>query len=557
MEPRNRSLNGGAAGQLNQPNPTLPAGGSEAPGHPRMRLANVLFAVVVCAVMVVSAMYVVNPDPNLANRVTTIAAPAGILTHTTDLRSNSMLPAAPSGGIAGSNPANNFPLPGGAVSPVLPPDPTLQSIALAQQIGEREPLNVSDSPYLSAMAQLTGAANAPAKLPTTKLTATVDGVLESSLPPHSPISGAQIEVQPVGGDCQNDTCPPVQSKATGYFNATILAGNDELLITAGEYVTNYTVVTNVTAGGSYHLGTLYMVPDAHVVGYIESALPPHSPISNIQVQGTSRDGKVQALPDAVSSGSGFYNTTVPPGPSILLYSPVAGQGIYISTSRFVDLPAGGWEQFNVTYLEQGVVIQVQAYDRETGKVLSSQEGYSITACQRTAPSTCFQQGAAVCGGQMAQAVGYPGADIIKVEAASGICGNGPDYLTNFTYMNVPVPTSHKPEYLGRVNLVPDAGVQLSSTISWGGTKNKAYEMWGPSPGTIDVIVNTCSLDGFQVGTSVPQAFGAPNTSTSTCITSCTPYPFTNTVFPTFPLRASVVVAPDITGECSPSHLPTW
>jgi hypothetical protein len=555
MPSRNRSQNGGAAGLPNVPNGSLGTPRAATSRAPLARVIPVLIALAICAIMVVSGLYAINPEPTLANRVSALAAPAAGLVPAAVSAAPVPSYAAPAGSIPGSNPQDNFALPPATQMLSAPAHQTQALLNVEQELGERLPINTSEVPYLVDLQHATGAA-APVAPPTApKQTATVDGTLKNALPPYAPISSAQVSVQPVGADCQNDTCPPVQSKASGYFNATILEGSDELLIVAGEFVTNYTVITNVSAGQAYHLGTLYMTPDAHVVGYVESDLSPHNGIANIGVQGTSRDGKVEALPSAVTSGSGFYNTTVPPGPSIIEYSPVGGQGIYISTSRFVDLPPGGWVELNITYLEQGVIVQVKAYDRQTNHPISSGDMYSITACQRTAPSTCFPQGTAVCGGGTAQAVGFPGADLIKVEASPNPdeCGVGPEFVTNFTYMNVPVSSGTKVVNLGRVNLVEMGGGEFSSTISWGGSNNAAWKKWH---GGLEVV-EACSLDGFSEGTVVQNQFGGFNTSFSGCDTACTSgYPALGVVTDIFPLRNSVVVSPDDLGICQPP-LPTW
>jgi hypothetical protein len=542
MQDRRGSPESGARGSLTRTNPEpRNATSFVAPGGIPSR-RRTLVSLLMCAIMVGSALFFVSPALVAGAPASTAwPAPHSGLAWSAPPSAAPALPTSAGITIPGSNPALDTPISAATIHMVLP---IRNPNANLSQLGSLTP---PSSPNLPAPSH-------PAP-PGSKLTATVDGTLQNALPPHSPISGAQVEIQPIGGDCQNSSCPPVTSQSNGYFLATILQGNDELIIVAGEYVTNYTIVTNITAGGSYHLGTLYMIPDAHVAGYVYSFAQHTKALSNIGVQGTSRDGKVQALPSAITSGSGYYNTTVPPGPSILLFSPVGRQGIYLPTSRFVDLPPGGFVLLNATYLLQGVSIEVHAYNSESkAQTIDGNDYWAIQACERTSPAVCFPQGTAVSGGSPAFAVGFPGSDFVKVEAAPGPGGAGTPYLTNDTYLNVPAVSGTKTADLGKVFLVPLPTLSLSSTFSFGGSKNGAFKKWGAGQTTL----SACSLDGLQQGNLVPNSYFGYNLSFSGCAGGCSPgYPFTGLSLPIFPLRDSVVIKPDTTGVCNPFGGPTW
>ncbi|HEV2316334.1 MAG TPA: carboxypeptidase regulatory-like domain-containing protein [Thermoplasmata archaeon] len=395
----------------------------------------------------------------------------------------------------------------------------------------------------------------PTPAPTASDLATASGTVECGaicLPPASPysaISGALVTPYPVGAVCPNQTCPPVYSSTTGAFTVSVLEGSDQVQICAGYYVCNYTVLTNVTAGSSYSLGTLYLVPDGLVTGVVEGNDSTHEKVPGIQATGSTRDGKIIATPSVVTGSNGQFTVPVPPGPSEVNFQPLLRWGLYFGATIFVDVPPGQTLDVGVVELEVGVVVTVTPYDSVTGQPVPKYSGpdypppmWALTGCARNSPGLCFPQGQAEELGYPFRTIAPPGPDTISVESDG--------YITNVTNFWVPQEPPGTELNLGRVNIIPDIPTAVWANLTWSSAVATARSTWGT--GLVDT--SSCSLDGYQFGRSVLTPVGI-NLTTNTCIPGGCVDLNTEFTIAAAPLRTSIHIFPDDNPFCF--IVPLW
>ncbi|HEV2316022.1 MAG TPA: hypothetical protein VGV89_00385 [Thermoplasmata archaeon] len=428
----------------------------------------------------------------------------------------------------------------------LPTPTAAQFLAFANHGGfDGQPLNPSTSPSSSGSATRAPAAPTTAA---TSGTATATGTVEDSLT-HATISGVLVAPSPIGGDCTNQSCPPTYTSSTGTFTVSLLLGADQITFSAGYYVTNYTVVVNVTAGHNYPLGIIYMVPDAIVCGTVEGNDSLHETIAGVQVSGESRDTRLTATPTAITGGNGQFTVPVPPGASELILQPVQKWGLYFGTTYFVDLPAGAGVKscvnIGIILLPVGVVVTASLYNRETRTAVPVNYGayWAMQACARDSAGVCFPQGH----------VGYEGGSAVTVSPIGPITLEvmADGYITNTSTFFVPSKPPGTTVNLGKVFLLPQIPGRAWTNLTWQSTVTAGVAEWG----TGNIVGSTCSLDGYQFAahTITPQGI---NMTTSTCAAfGCVPI---NTEYGVAlaPLRNSFHVYPDTGRSCNPFG-PTW
>ena len=377
--------------------------------------------------------------------------------------------------------------------------------------------------------------------------ATATGTIEDTFAPHSGISGALVSPNPIGGVCQNQSCPPVYSGSSGYFSVKILQGSDQITIAAGYYVSNFTVLTNVTAGSTYNLGIIYLVPDAQCTGYVEGNDSTHEAVPGVIVTGSTRDGKIIATPSTVTDSKGHFDVPVPPGPAEIQFSPLAKWGIYIGTTVFVDAAPGyvGSCGLGIVHMTVGVIVTATPYNLLTGKKIVPMAGYiAMQVCARTQSGDCFTQGTAVpLGSQNPVAVAPPGADVVTVEADN--------FIANTTDFVVPQESPGHTYNLGNIYLIPNTPVTFWPNMTWKNNVKNAENLYGVGL----IYATTCSLNGYQFGVEVPNSFFGINMSETRCSTGGCLGPGSQFFVAAAPLRNSIVVLPDLTRTCG--FAPTW
>ena len=377
------------------------------------------------------------------------------------------------------------------------------------------------------------------------------------------VAGASVKAEPVGLACPITTCASVSTSSTGYFSAVVMrVPADEIVVTAGTYLSNYTLLTSVSAGTNYNVGTIYLVPDARICGYVEGADPSHEPIYGIEATGQSRDGRIIAAPSGYTNSKGYFCTYVPPGPSEVAFTPVQGNGLYFPSNVYVDLQPGqvdstnwGIGGGNVMYLQLGVAVTATLYSSTTGQKIYNWLGAypafaAIKACERDNTGVCFDQGSVT---------GLPGSPgtvspiAIAPVAPDLITFYATGYIANTTYITVPQLSPGHVYNMGRINLIEEGIVRLTPTLTYARAAASAVAKWG----TGLVVETVCSLDGFKFSQVTINTFGGFNMTSGECQGGQGCGPLNGTVdMIGAPLRNSIQVSPDDNAVCNPP-VPTW
>jgi Carboxypeptidase regulatory-like domain len=393
----------------------------------------------------------------------------------------------------------------------------------------------------------------PLPLGPTPAVATVaaTGYVRSSIAPFNPVSGALVTVTPVGAICGTNSCPPAYTTSTGFFTVNVIPKADQITVSAGYFVSNYTILTNVTLGGGpYYLGTIYLVPDGIVTGVVQGCDASHEPVPGVVATGTTRDGKIIATPSAITNAKGQFTVAVPPGPAEVQFTPKQQWGKYFGTTVFVDVQPGQTVQVvvdpanpGVVCLQVGVIVTLTPYNTVTGAKITGGNGYwGAQICARYQTNLCFPQGNSVPEGTPMRAVAPAGVDTLKLMADG--------YITNVTPIDVPQLALNQVYSLGKVWLIPDAQVNLWVNLTWANAAKPAVSKWG----TGVVVSSTCSLDSYQFGASVRNAFGGVNMTATTCAGGgCATGIGQELAVPAAPLRNYIHIFPDTNHYCNPYY----
>jgi hypothetical protein len=428
----------------------------------------------------------------------------------------------------------------------------LNALGVANQTAS--PSSNSTLSFTSIGAPILGAATPRPLANATYATATgtVESAVTQSNPTSSPISGVAVSVSPIGGACPTNGCPPTQTSSSGGFTVKILAGTgDQLNFQAGWYLDNYSVITNVSVGAMINVGVVYLVPEGVVTGIVQGNDSSHEAIPQVEVTGSTRDGKLLSIPSTSTNSKGVFSVPVPQGPAEVQFSPVAGWSLYFGTLIYVDVTPGTTLNVGVVRLPVGTAVVTS-----TVKDLSTHQPvpggncgfgvcWAMKICSRAIAGYCYPEGPSVDRGSMMSAVAPAGNDTITIMAAG--------YVANVTDIYVPQYAPGHVYRLPMMYLIPDTPVALDIGLTWYSAAKNAIATWGT--GFVDM--STCSLDGYTFSSAVTNIYGATNmTSPTSCNSdgSCTPL-YAADYAAAAPLRNSIHMFPDTTANCAPA--PTW
>ena len=366
-------------------------------------------------------------------------------------------------------------------------------------------------------------ARAPSPIPAAGgSTGTLVGVVLDSVT-RKPVVGVAVTVVSVYGFVC--ACPGANTGTDGSFSVESPVGPDELSFSLGDYVTNHSWASAV-ANTTVSVGTLYLVHDAWVKGVVESALPGHFPIADVDVMTFSRDGAIEAtpIPPPTTPPNGTFLVPLPPVPSRIVFMP---DGLFspVNASRFQS----NWTYANATpyetvdlgpvYLEGGVPVHARFVDRLTGLPIAGTIEAALQICStRGVGCVAFPP---VSGGTSVGGYAIPGPTTVVAEAVG--------YVSNHTA--VPdVPNSATSVDLGTIDLEPLGALETSTNFTGG---RPSPTGWAAGE---EFTVTICSLDGLET------VVGSPPILTTTSCLYGSPTPMNTTVtLPGFPLRDVVVL----------------
>ncbi len=296
-----------------------------------------------------------------------------------------------------------------------------------------------------------------------------------------PIANAQVIAEPFGAtSCLAGLCTNTTSGPTGAFSLPTIVGAVTLLFTAADYVGNQTWV-DVGRSQSVSLGYVFLLHDGYATGTIEATTPGHLPIAGVEVNATSRVGDLSGDPGEITGPSGTFDIPVPPVPSEISVTPLAGSTPYFSNTTFVNVSSYGTVDVGVIQLEGGVKMTAELIDRVTGRPIANGTPAQLTYCARPASDVCSYPILNETGANVT-AWGMPGAASVTAAAIG--------YVVNTTDVR-DLPNSNGTVDLGTIDLVPMAAAEISTNFTGG-----VPPPGGWAPGNVTVYV--CSLDSVEV-----------------------------------------------------------
>ncbi len=301
---------------------------------------------------------------------------------------------------------------------------------------------------------------------------------------HRPIGGVSVTaISLIGAICPN--CNSTSTTTTGDFTLAAAVGPTELTYTNASGHLDNESWTTVPNGTTVSVGTIYLVHVAYATGIVESDVPGHPALGQVQFAAASRDGTIYFQLGSPSTADGTFNVSIPPVPSILTFYPGSNQS---SPPRFVT----NWTYTNATpnstldlgavYLEGGVSVHAELWDRLSNTVVPSSVSTQITVCSDRGP-TCLPPVNGTMGGGSVPGWGIPGPAYVTASAVG--------YVVNQTWVT-DIPNTNGSVDLGRIYLLRAGGVELTANLT-GGTPSKL----GWAAGT-KINVAICSLDGLRV-----------------------------------------------------------
>ncbi len=369
-----------------------------------------------------------------------------------------------------------------------------------------------------------------------------------------PIAGATVDPQSNGGKCSLTNCTSDNTNSAGYWSIHMVPPSGEAAASAPGYLANSTYIYNITDGAT--LGPYYinLTKEGTISGRIEGNDPSHELVTcTVIVSTVSRDSLTLGLNLTVSSGI-FNGIPVPPFPSVISFDPKCPE--YEANQYWINVSAYGAENMGVVYLPVYDLIQASIYDSVTHRSVSGQPA-EIKVCSYDNPGNCGPLGPSSTSGT-AQAWGPTGYDVLTTYANDP--QNAAGAVMNVTMIGYvpPLPPGHpfkvSPVYvvaLGRV--LVDVGLTYYDTL----VADKVTNSWPIGM----AVVTTSSLDGYtQISNYNPMT---GNFSSVPSIPNCVDID-APTVILAPPLRSSVTVTPDTTGQCGvdptwpiPTYLPVW
>jgi len=448
-------------------------------------------------------------------------------------------PSATSAGASGQNPAGEpliNPIPYGMA---LKNYPRLLKAANEKFDGNSSTFGSVGTPSTRATSLSTAGVPAPPAASPTLNYGYIVGRVVATKPPNPALSGAVVAAEPVTGFCPSVGCVPVATTANGSFKVAAAVGENEVYISDAYYMTNRTW-TYVTSGSNVNVGTIELVEDGFVTGFVRADDPAQEPIGGINVTAETRDGTFVASPSAHSQSNGAFTVAVPPVPSTITFSPIFVYAAYSSNNTFVNVSSGQTLNVGTVLLEKATPVSVQIVNSITGKDIGGTAA-ALTVCSK-ATGACANQGSAS-GGPTVVAAAPVGPDTVTVEAVG--------FVINTTSLGVvpPVPDGSAPVAMGVVDLVPIGAIQTEINLTGipdPSNPSSPASVWGVGL----VTVSACSLDAVEMGALTPTG----NLTNTNCGTACTPIE-TPLVIAGLPLRNEISVSPDTAGTCT--GFPTW
>lgn len=332
---------------------------------------------------------------------------------------------------------------------------------------------------------------------------TVTGTVLDSVT-HAPVGGVNVTATSVYGLlCPG--CGFATTDSTGGFTVVAASGAVELTFsvdsTTGYYLDNKTWTT-VVGGSTISVGTIYLVHDGYVKGVVESAVPGHPPIANVQVLATSRDGSITAYPLTVSKVNGSFLAPTPPLPARVefVYSPPPPQiSPYFPNVTYVNASPYQTIDLGTVFLEGDVPVHAEFWDRVTNAVLPNSVLTQLTVCTQR-ETACLPPINTTRGGTRVEGWALPGPAFVRALALG--------YVMNQTW--VPdIPNSNSSVDLGRIFLEPLGGIEVSTNFTGGVPSTGGWAKGLTFEYTI------CSLDGVSATVLVTPGLLGPSLCWST------------------------------------------
>jgi hypothetical protein len=413
-------------------------------------------------------------------------------------------------------------------------------VAAAAQLKAKLLGTPASAPAAAAPVSPVLSVNAGITVPTGSVTGTVEQW--NSL---TPLEGVAIQAYSASGasNCPIKTCAQVTSSSTGAFNVTAPVGADYVQFTLSYNLTNISYC-EVYQGLTTNIGTIYLVPEAVLVGTVEANTSSHPKLPGVLVTAVSRDNTLVGVPTGASNSQGSFVAGLPPVPSVVTFSPPFG---YEATFLFENATPAEHVSLGTVYIQKDPVVQLHFYNAVTGSAISGScsafgatQCNAITVCSAITPSNCGQQGVAT-GSSTVTAVGPAGNDFVKAWATG--------FVTDTVYIGY-VAYNIGTFNAGNVYLTPLAAAQITSDITHNATTPLPH---GWSEGM--VFASSCSMSGLETaGIQINPSTETVNVTESGCTGGCG-NPGSAFEIGSLPLRNDIKLIPDTNGNCAPA--PTW
>jgi carboxypeptidase family protein len=305
------------------------------------------------------------------------------------------------------------------------------------------------------------------------------GVVTGSVfDPHfgTPIPGVNITMTPLAGGLCVNSCQTT-TNASGGFQLPGPPGPASLTFTHPNYIDNKTW-TSVPTSGSVSLGTIELVHVGYAKGVVKYDAPGGPGAGGVTLTGTSRDGLITTLSGS-SDANGSFLIQLPPVPSRIDLLP-PNDSVSLPNVTYAAAAPYGTVNVGVVYIENGTPLNVSYVDSVTGASLAVG---GVQVCSRVS-LLCLDS-----------ATAPPGPDIIRVFV--------PGYVVNIsTLPDVPRNPVSGSFALAPVELVPFGVINFTTGLTGGPPPGGTWTI-GAGGGTLAV----CTLDGMEIPTRVPGAFG--------------------------------------------------
>ncbi|MCI4360059.1 MAG: carboxypeptidase regulatory-like domain-containing protein [Thermoplasmata archaeon] len=316
-----------------------------------------------------------------------------------------------------------------------------------------------------------------------------------------PVDAANVTLSLPAGGCPGFFCPSATTDTAGAFSIIAPAGTYTLTVQASSYASNSTSI-GISGGVVTSLGTIYLVENAYVTGFLLGGDPTHEPLSNFTVIASSRNNAVAGSP-SVTARNGSFRAEAPPGADRIDFGPINNLP-YVANYTVAEASPGRTENLGTIYLVRGTEIHETFVDRVTHRPIGPAFVWKTFACEARTGScslpdnTSFGIGATGNSGPNATVFAYPGPTVLHAIVVG--------YVTNVSSVGL-VPVEPVGKALSMVvNVTPLGVVEFTPGVTGGlpggGGRNIALPAWwvGVAPyQTNESGLAVCSLEGIQVG----------------------------------------------------------